>query len=154
VNIALVGFTNSYNDQQWLKMAKAWVAQHDPALAVAWDTAKQSVHDLRGDHGSNFLDDRGEYDVVVLFAIFHPSGDSSELRRALGRNRGQTSLASNHSRDNWAARLSRSKAKYLLVFRRPDSVSGEWLGQIERYAQQPERPGAFGLSVYRQITDA
>ena len=30
VTIALVGFTDSYNDRRWLEMAGAWVARHDP----------------------------------------------------------------------------------------------------------------------------
>ena len=147
MNIALVGFTNSYNDQRWLEMAQAWVAQHDPALA--WEPAIRTVFDLRGEHGLNFLDDRCQYDVVVLFAIYNPPTESVEFQRALGRRRGQTSLAANHSRENWAARLSRTKAKFLLVFRRDDSINGEWLGDIEHYEKQPERAGVFGMSIYR-----
>jgi len=147
VNIALVGFTNSYNDQRWLEMAETWLAEHDPALARA--SARRTVFDLRGAHGLNFLDDRGEYDVVVLFAIYNPPAQSVEFQRALGRQRGQTSLAANHSRENWAAQLSRTKAKYLLIFRRDDSVDGEWLGEIEYYEKQPEQEGVFGMSIYR-----
>ena len=145
----MVGFTNSYNDNQWLEMAKAWVAEQDAAMAKAWASARRIVFDLRGEHGLNFLDDQGEYDVVVLFAIYNPPVQSVEFQRALGRRRGQTSLAANHSRENWAARLSRTKATYLLVFRRDDSVDGEWLGEIEHYERQPERAGVFGLSVYQ-----
>jgi hypothetical protein len=148
VNIALVGFTNSYNDQRWLEMAGAWVAEHEPAMA--WASATRTVFDLRGESGSNFLDDRGEYGVVVLFAIYNPPMQSVEFQRALGRRQGQTSLAVNHSRENWAARLSGTKAKYLFVFRRDDSVDGEWLGQIEHYEKQAERPGVFGVSIYRR----
>lgn len=144
--IALVGFTNSYNDQQWLAMAGEWLQKGDPALP--WQSAERLVFDLRGENGVNFIDDARQYDVVILFAIFNPPADGPALQKALGRVRGQTSLAPNHSRDNWAARLSRTNAKYLLVFRRPDSVDGEWLGEIEHYDKQPERPGAFGLSVY------
>ena len=147
MNIALVGFTNSYNDQRWLEMAGAWVAEHDPAMA--WASARRTVFDLRGEKGLNFLDDRGEYDVVVLFAIYNPPMDSVEFQRALGRRRGQTSLAANHSRENWAERLSRTRAKYLFVFRRDDSVDGEWLGEIEQYEKQPEQAGVFGVSIYR-----
>jgi hypothetical protein len=147
VNIALVGFTNSYNDQRWLEMAGAWVAEHDPAMA--WASASRMVFDLRGENSSNFLDDPGEYDAVVLFAIYNPPMDSVEFQRALGRRSGQTSLAENHSRENWAERLSRTRAKYLLIFRRDDSVDGEWLGEIEQYEKQPEQAGIFGVSIYR-----
>jgi hypothetical protein len=150
VKIALVGYTDSYNDQQWLKMAAAWVARHDPALP--WPSAARHVFDLRGEHGVNFLDDRGEYDVVVLFAIYNPPPQSDELRRALGRRRGQTSLAPNHSRANWTDRLSRTRARYLFVFRRDDSVDGEWLGEIDGYERLPETPGVFGMSTYRLKT--
>lgn len=146
MNIALVGFTNSYNDQRWLEMARAWVAEHDPALA--WASARRTVFDLRGGNGLNFLDDRGEYRVVVLFAIYNPPMQSVEFQQALGRRRGQTSLAANHSRENWAARLSSTMAKYLVVFRRDNSVNGEWLGEIEHYEKQPERAGVFGVSIY------
>ncbi len=154
MNIALVGFTNSYNDQQWLAMAGAWVAEQEPAAgwSSAWAAADRTVFDLRGEKGLNFLDDCGEYDVVVLFAIYNPPAGSGELQRALGRRRGQTSLAANHSRDNWAARLSRTRAKYLLVFRRPDSVDGDWLREIEHYEKQPEQAGVFGMSIYTRKT--
>jgi hypothetical protein len=149
VKIALVGFTDSYNDRQWLAMAGAWVARRDPALAQGWASAPREAFDLRGGHGRNFLDDRGEYDVVVLFAIFNPPAQSPDLRRSLGRQRGQQSLAANHSRENWAARLSRTGARYLFVFRRDESVDGEWLGEIDRYERQPESPGVFGVSIYQ-----
>ena len=149
MDIALVGFTNSYNDQRWLEMAQAWVARHDPEIARAWASAQRTVFDLRGTTGSNFLDDRGEFGVVVLFAIYNPPIASLEFQRALTRRRGQQSLAANHSRENWAARLSRTKAKFLLVFRRDDSINGEWLGDIEHYEKQPERAGVFGMSIYR-----
>ena len=148
MDIALVGFTNSYNDQRWLEMAGAWVAQHDPALA--WESARRTVFDLRGKNGVNFLDDRGEYGLVVLFAIYNPPIQSAEFQRALNRRRGQTSLAANHSRENWAARLSSTMAKYLVVFRRDDSINGEWLGEIDHYEKQPERAGVFGMSIYRR----
>jgi hypothetical protein len=147
VKIALVGFTDSYNDRQWLEMAGAWVARHDPALP--WASAARQVFDLRGERGVNFLDDRGQYDVVVLFAIYNPPAQSAEFRRALGRRRGQTSLAANHSRANWTDRLSRTRARYLFVFRRDDSVDGEWLGEIDRYERLPESPGVFGVSTYQ-----
>jgi hypothetical protein len=147
VNIAVVGFTNSYNDQRWLEMAGAWVAKHEPA--IVWASARRTVFDLRGASGSNFLDDQGEYDVVVLFAIYNPPMQSVEFQRTLVRRRGQTSLAANHSRENWAARLSRTKARVLLVFRRDDSVDGQWLGEIEHYQKHPEPPGVFGMSIYR-----
>jgi hypothetical protein len=147
VNIALVGFTNSYNDQRWLEMAGVWLAAHEPALE--WAAAQRTVFDLRGASGANFLDDEGEYDIVILFAIYNPPMPSGEFHRAQGRRRGQTSLAANHSRQNWAARLSRTRAKVLLIFRRDDSVDGEWLGEIEHYEKHPERPGVFGMSIYR-----
>ena len=147
MNIALVGFTNSYNDQRWLEMAGAWMAEHDPASA--WASATRKVFDLRGENGLNFLEDRGEYDVVVLFAIYNPPTQSMAFQRALGRRRGQTSLAANHSRENWTARLSHTRAKYLFIFRRDDSIDGEWLGEIEHYGRQPERAGVFGMSIYR-----
>jgi hypothetical protein len=150
VNIALVGFTDSYNDQQWLEMARAWLTRHDPALAHAWPAATRDRFDLRGDHGRNFLDDRGQYDVVVLFAIYNPPAQSAELHRALGRRRGQTSLAPSHSREDWAARLSRTGATYLFVFRRDDSVDGQWLGEIDPYQKHPETPGVFGVSIYQR----
>ena len=146
MKIALVGFTCSYNDLQWLEMAGAWVAAHQPALP--WASATQTVFDLRGENGGNFLDDQGEYDVVVLFAIYNPALESPEFRQALGRRRGQTSLALNHSRDAWAHRLSRTKATLLLVFRRDDSVDGRWLGEIDPYHKLPEQAGVFGMSVY------
>jgi hypothetical protein len=139
VNIALVGFTRSYNDFQWLEMAGAWVAAREPA--IPWASATKAVFDLRGENGQNFLDDDGEYDAVVLFAIYNPPGEGRELQRALGRRRGQTSLAPNHSRQAWTDRLSRTKAKYLFVFRRDDSVDGQWLGEIDHYRRLPERPG-------------
>ena len=148
MNIALVGFTNSYNDQRWLEMAEAWAAEHDPERP--WTRASRTIFDLRGEQGLNFLDDTGQYDVVVLFAIYNPPARSIELQRALGRRRGQTSLAINHSRENWAARLSRTSAKYLFVFRRDDSVSGQWLGEIEHYEKHPEQSGVFGMSIYRR----
>jgi hypothetical protein len=148
VNIALVGFTNSYNDQRWLEMAGAWVAGREASMP--WASARRSVFDLRGNNSLNFLDDEGEYDVVVLFAIYNPPLDSVELQRALGRRRGQTSLPKNHSRENWTARLSRTRAKYLLIFRREDSVDGQWLGEIEHYEKHPERPGVFGMSIYQR----
>ncbi len=143
----MVGFTNSYNDKRWLEMAAAWVAEHDPALP--WASATRKVFDLRGANGVNFLDDAGEYGVVVLFAIYNPPKHNAEFQRGLGRRRGQTSLATNHSRENWTARLSRTRAKYLFIFRRPDSVDGEWLGEIEHYEKQPDSTGVFGVSIYR-----
>jgi hypothetical protein len=149
VHIALVGFTRSYNDHQWLNMAGAWMAAHDPAMP--WASATQTVFDLRGEAGQNFLDNDGHYDVVVLFAIFNPPAESRELKRALGRRRGQTSLAPNHSRHAWTDRLARTNAKYLFIFRRPDSVDGQWLGEIDPYRRLPERPGAFGVSIYVRI---
>ena len=148
MTIALVGFTDSYNDRRWLEMAGAWVARHDPALP--WASAARQVFDLRGGRGANFLDDRGEYDVVVLFAIYNPPADSAAFRRAVGRRRGQTSLAANHSRANWTGRLSRTRARYLFVFRRDDSVDGAWLGEIDRYERLAESPGVFGVSTYRR----
>ena len=150
MNTALVGFTNSYNDQRWLEMAGVWLAEHDASMACASES--RTVFDLRGENSSNFLDDRGEYDAVVLFAIFNPPMESLEFQRTLGRRSGQTSLAANHSRENWAARLSRTRAKYLFVFRRDDSVDGKWLGEIEHYEKQPERAGVFGVSIYRRTT--
>lgn len=150
MNIALVGFTRSYNDQQWLQMAAAWIATNDPA--VPWSAANQSVFDLRGETGRNFLDDPGEYDIVILFAIYNPPMQSPEFQKALGRRRGQTSLAINHSRENWAHRLARTKAKYLFVFRRDDSVDGEWLGEIDQYQKLPEQPGVFGVTIYVRLT--
>lgn len=150
MKLALVGYTDSYNDRQWQAMAGDWVARNDPALASAWPNAAREIFDLRGANGRNFLDDRGEYDAVVLFAIYNPpAGDPTALRRAL-RQRGQQSLPPNHSRDNWAARLARTDAKYLFVFRRPDSVDGRWLGAIDGYEKDPETLGVFGLSVYRR----
>ncbi len=104
--MALVGFTRSYNDLQWLEMARVWAAEHEPAMGEAWATATQRIFDLRGGAGRNFLDDEGEYEVVVLFAIYNPPADSPDFRKALGRRRGQTSLAPNHSRERWARRLS------------------------------------------------
>lgn len=148
MDIALVGFTNSYNDQQWLEMARAWAAEHDPQSP--WTNATRRVFDLRGEKGLNFLDDDGRYDVVILFAIYNPPPQSDELQKSKGLRRGQTSLAINHSRDNWVARLSRTSARYLFVFRRPDSVSGDWLGKIEHYERLPEQPGVFGVSIYRR----
>jgi hypothetical protein len=148
VDIALVGFTRSYNDLQWLEMAGAWVAAHEPAMP--WAVAAQTVFDLRGENGRNFFDDDGEYDVVVLFAIYNPPIESGEFRKALGRRRGQTSLALNHSRQTWAHRLSRTRAKYLFVFRRDDSVDGQWLGEIDEYNRLPEQPGVFGVSIYER----
>src|SRR4051794_11718661 len=100
-------------------MVGAWLADHDASMA--WTQARHTVFDLRGPGRLNFLDDVGEYDVVVLFAIFNPPLESKELRRAIGRRQGQTSLAANHSRQNWVARLSGTKARYLFVFRRDDS---------------------------------
>jgi hypothetical protein len=150
VKIALIGFTNSYNDRRWLEMVEAWVAQHDPGLARAWASATRAVFDLRGPGGTNFLDDRGAYDVVVLFAIYNPPAGSAAFGRAVGRRSGQTSLAVNHSRGNWAARLSGTGARYLFVFRRDDSVDGDWLGEIEGYERGPETAGVFGVSVYRR----
>ena len=151
VRIALVGFTNSYNDLQWLEMARVWGAKHDSAMATAWESARRPVFDLRGPAGQNFLDDAGRYDVVVLFAIYNPPVDSAEFQRAFAINRGQTSLAINHSRENWTARLSRSMAKYLFVFRRDNSIDGSWLGEIEHYLKHPERAGVFGFSIYSRI---
>jgi hypothetical protein len=151
VDIALVGFTNSYNDQRWLEMAGAWVAEHDPA--TAWASARRIVFDLRGACGSNFLDDQREYGAVVLFAIYNPPMHSAQFQRAIARPRGQTSLAENHSRDNWAARLSRTRAKLLFIFRRDDSISGEWLGEIEHYERSPEHAGVFGVSIYRRKSE-
>ncbi|QOV88326.1 hypothetical protein [Humisphaera borealis] len=147
MNIALVGFTNSYNDQQWLEMARAWAAGHDPHRPSA--NATRHVFDLRGERGRNFLDDQGTYDIVILFAIYNPP-QSANLQKSKGRQRGQTSLAVNHSRDNWAGRLSRTAARYLFIFRRPDSVSGEWLGEITHYEKLPEQAGVFGVSIYRR----
>ncbi len=112
MNIALVGLPAVTNDFQWLDMAAAWVAAHDPAMQ--WPSAKQAVFDLRGETGQNFLDDRGEYDAVVLFAIYNPPTESQEFQQALGRRRGQTSLAPNHSRATWTSRLSSNKRKILL----------------------------------------
>ena len=152
MKIALVGFTDSYNDRQWLEMAGAWVARHDPALGREWSSAARQVFDLRGEHGVNFLDDPGEYDVVILFAIYNPPAQSASFHRALGRRRGQQSLAANHSRANWTDRLSRTRARYLFVFRRDDSVDGEWLGEIDRYERLPETPGVFGMSTYQLKT--
>lgn len=151
MNIALVGFTHSYNDLQWLEMVRVWAVAHDPAMAEAWASAVQEVFDLRG-AGRNFLDDGGEYEVVVLFAIYNPPADSPDFRKALGRHRGQTSLAPNHSRERWAHRLSGTMAKYLFVFRREDSVDGRWLGEIDRYEKLPEVAGVFGVSIYRRKT--
>ena len=148
MDIALVGFTRSYNDFRWLEMAGAWVAAHNPAMP--WATAARAVFDLRGETGRDFLADDGEYDAVVLFAIYNPPTESGELRRAMGRRRGQTSLAPNHSRDAWADRLSRTKATYLFVFRRDDSVDGHWLGEIDPYHKLPEQPGVFGVSIYER----
>jgi len=152
VNIALVGYTDSYNDQQWLAMAAAWLARHDPALAQGWPSAARHVFDLRGEHGVNFLDDRGEYDVVILFAIYNPPADSAAFQRSLGPRRGQQSLAANHSLANWTDRLSRTRARYVLVFRRDDSVDGQWLGEIDGYEHLPETPGVFGMSTYQLKT--
>jgi len=146
VDIALVGFTGSYSDLRWLEMAGAWMAAHEPAMP--WAAAKKAVFDLRGENGQNFLNDDGEYDAVVLFAIYNPPSESREFRRAVGRRRGQTSLAPNHSRETWANRLSRTRAKYLFVFRRDDSVDGQWLGEIDQYHKLPEQPGVFGVSIY------
>jgi len=146
-----VGFTLSYNDLQWLEMVRVWAAVHEPAMAEAWGTAKQTVFDLRGGAGRNFLDDGGEYEVVVLFAIYNPPTDSPEFRKALGRRIGQTSLALNHSRGRWAHRLSGTRAKYLFVFRRENSVDGRWLGDIDRYEKLPEETGVFGVSIYRRM---
>jgi hypothetical protein len=146
VDIALVGFTNSYNDQRWLEMAQAWVAWHDPA--IAWASATSTVFDLRGPNGVNFLDDQREFGVVILFAIYNPPMPSVEFQKSLGRQCGQQSLAANHSRENWIARLSRTRAKYLLVFRRDNSINGDWLGEIDHYEKQPEEPGVFGVSIY------
>jgi hypothetical protein len=147
-----VGFTRSYNDLQWLEMARVWAAAHEPAMAQAWATATQAVFDLRGDAGLNFLDDVGEYEVVILFAIFNPPTGSPEFRKALGRRRGQTSLAPDHSRERWAHRLSGTRAKVLFVFRREDSVDGRWLGDLDRYEKLPEQAGVFGMSIYRRLT--
>jgi len=36
----------------------------------------QTVFDLRGENGQNFLDDQGEYDAVVLIAIYNPPMES------------------------------------------------------------------------------
>jgi hypothetical protein len=149
--MALVGFTRSYNDLQWLEMARVWAAAHEPAMAEAWATARQKVFDLRGEAGRNFLDHAGEYEVVVLFAIYNPPADSPDFRKALGRRRGQTSLALNHSRERWAHRLSATRAKVLFVFRREDSVDGRWLGDIDGYEKLPEESGVFGLSIYRRV---
>ena len=146
MDIALVGFTGSYSDLRWLEMAGAWMAAHEPAMP--WAAAKKAVFDLRGENGQNFLNDDGEYDAVVLFAIYNPPSESREFRRAVGRRRGQTSLAPNHSRETWANRLSRTRAKYLFVFRRDDSVDGQWLGEIDQYHKLPEQPGVFGVSIY------
>ena len=150
MDIALVGFTRSYNDLQWLEMARVWAAALDPAMAEAWATAKPMVFDLRGGAGRNFLDDGGKFEVVVLFAIYNPPADSPDFRKALGRRRGQTSLALNHSRERWAQRLSGTRAKVLFVFRREDSVDGRWLGDIDRYEKLPEEAGVFGMSIYRR----
>lgn len=150
--MALVGFTHSYNDLQWLEMVRVWTAEHEPAIAEAWATATQQVFDLRGADGRNFLDDAGEYQVVVLFAIYNPPTDSPDFQKALGRHRGPTSLALNHSRERWAHRLSGTRAKVLFVFRREDSVDGRWLGDIEGYEKLPEREGVFGVSIYRRVT--
>ncbi len=144
--IALVGFTRSYNDFQWLDMAGAWVAAHDPAMP--WAAAARVVFDLQGAAGRDFLVDDGEYDAVVLFAIYNPPSGSREFQQSLGRRRGPTSLAPNHSREAWVDRLSRTKATYLFIFRRDDSVDGQWLGEIDRYHKLPEQPGVFGVSVY------
>jgi hypothetical protein len=152
MEIALVGFTRSYNDLQWLEMAGAWVAAHEPAMP--WASATQTVFDLRGADGQNFLDDRREYDAVVLFAIYNPPMESQEFQQALGRRRGQTSLALNHSRQTWADRLSRTRAKYLFVFRRDDSVDGQWLGEIDQYHRLLEQPGVFGVSIYKRKSEA
>jgi hypothetical protein len=148
VNIALVGFTRSYNDLRWLEMAGGWMAAHEPAMP--WTSATRTVFDLRGQNGRNFLDDDGEYDAVVLFAIFNPPMESSEFRKSVGRRRGQTSLAPNHSRETWVNRLSRTRARYLFVFRRDDSVDGQWLGEIDRYNKLPEKSGVFGISIYQR----
>lgn len=153
MDIALVGFTRSYNDLQWLEMVRAWAVAHEPAMAEAWATAAQTVFDLRGENGRNFLDDEGEYEVVVLFAIYNPPAESPELRKALGRRRGQTSLALNHSRERWVHRLSGTRAKVLFVFRREDSVDGGWLGDIDRYEKLPEKTGVFGVSIYRRLSE-
>lgn len=149
--MALVGFTRSYNDLQWLEKARVWAAAHEPAVAEAWTTATQSVFDLRGDSGRNFLDDAGEYEVVVLFAIYNPPTESPDFRKALGRRSGQTSLAPNHSRERWTHRLSGTGARILFVFRREDSVDGRWLGEIDRYEKLPEQEGVFGVSIYRRL---
>ena len=147
MDIALVGFTGSYSDLRWLEMAGAWMAAHEPAMP--WAAAKKAVFDLRGENGQNFLNDDGEYDAVVLFAIYNPPSESREFLRAVGRRRGQTSLAPNHSRETWANRLSRTRAKYLFVFRRNDSVDGQWLGEIDQYHMLPEQPGCLGCrSIY------
>ena len=96
MDVALVGFTRSYNDLQWLEMAGAWVAAREPSMP--WATATRTTFDLRGEGCRNFLDDTGVYDAVVLFAIYNPPAESEAFRKALGSRRGQTSLASNHSR--------------------------------------------------------
>ena len=149
--MALVGFTRSYNDLQWLEMARVWAAAHEPAMAQAWATATPTVFDLRGAAGRDFLEDAGEYEVVVLFAIYNPPPGSLDFRKAVGRRRGQTALASHHSRERWVHRLSGTRAKVVFVFRREDSVDGRWLGDLEQYEKLPEQAGVFGMSIYRRL---
>ena len=148
MTVALVGFTRSYNDLQWLKIAGAWLAERDPLLP--WASAVHATFDLQGAGGTNFLDEHGEYDAVVLFAIYNPPEGSVAFQKAIGRRRGQTSLALNHSREAWVDRLSRTGAKHLFIFRRDDSVDGQWLGEIGPYERVHERPGVFGVSIYER----
>jgi hypothetical protein len=81
VKIALVGFTDSYNDQRWLEIAGAWVARH--ALALAWASATREVFDLRGKHGSNFLDDSGS---MTSSSASPSTTRRRRARRSIGRS--------------------------------------------------------------------
>ena len=89
-------------------MVGEWVTKHDPAMA--WPPARRTVFDLRGANSLNFLDDQCEYDAVVLFAIFNPPIHSVAFQRAVGGQRGQTSLAANHSRDRRGSKQGMRRA--------------------------------------------
>jgi hypothetical protein len=152
MHLALVGFTGSYNDQRWLERARAWAAEHDSTFA--WEPATRHVFDLRGEQGRDFLADDGEYDVVILFAIYNPPTDDEAARKWRGSKCGPESLGVNHSRESWGRRLSHTRARWIFVFRRPDSVTGDWLGELDGYDKLPDSPGEFGVTIYRRNPSA
>ena len=143
IGIAHVGSYDCGYDKQRLEVFMKWLERERPEYTKQIRQISHDHIDLNFDR--DFLKERSTYDIVILQHVFTPHG---HLRDSYIGKHGYFQISPLHSPENWAARLSSTKADFIVMFGSFGEVSSSWVGGIPGYDFVPCE--VYDMSVYEK----